>query len=625
MINVNNESRKTSLTVNALYWATFILPVVYAFFFATYSDCCYPDSTKWLIYLSPPVLFYFAFFGIVIFAFDRITTKKIASYDGSDESYREAKAAFFAKTCFTLFAPVVLAFLYPIFAVMAAKRAGVEAAAWCIVYVSVNASCLVSTFFSALWIAKFSDWATFLPLKEKSVKFGVLNRIMLTMALTVWGIFAGVMATVVIAHRSFGESTTHYFASNFVIKWIPYMASSLIFGVANMGVIVGMIFKRLMKINRFAYDLAKGNYAREKLVVQGRDELGVLVNNLNRFFDETRALLDGLHSNVSGTLGINVDLNANITQTSACMNTIVGTIFNVQQSMGDQEDKIEGTILFINEILNRIEKLNESIETQSAGVEESSAAVRQMVGNINSVTNILAKNRDESKKLDEASELGLKRVEDAARLATEILGESAGLIEASSVIQSIADQTNLLAMNAAIEAAHAGDAGKGFAVVADQIGKLADESNLQGRKIAESLNKLESVIKGVSESTKAVQDQFALIFSMTRKVSEQEAVVMNAMTEQSEGSSQILEAMKSIDDSTMVVRNEAAEMVKESRRVEDEMQALVDINNNVNNAMVEMTTNTDGILQALQNINGTVVRNTDTVNNLEQRMNRFKL
>ena len=619
------NTKRPPILITILYCAVFVAPLVYGFFFSTYNNLCFTPYEQWKVYLALPLIIYFAIVAVIAAVMYKVFIGKICAYDGSDFSYKESISAFKILQFFTMLFPIALAFIYPAFATMAESSANVETNFWALMYVSVNSGCLVSVFFSSLWYRNFSEWACFLPLKEQTIHFGVLSNIMVTTFFDVWGVFAGVMSTVLIAHRAFAHMDGHSFAANFVVKWIPFMITSIVFSVANMGTIIGHLFKRVKKVNNFAFELAHGNYTVGKMVVQGRDEFGSLVNSLNLFYDNTKTLLCGLQENVDGTLGINVDLNSNITETSACMNAIVSTINNVQRSMESQEDKIEGTIMFINEILNRIEGLDKSIETQSAGVEESSAAVRQMVSNIESVTKVLAKNKAESEKLDKASEIGLKKVEDAAHQAEKILAESAGLIEASSVIQSIADQTNLLAMNAAIEAAHAGDLGKGFAVVADQIGKLADESNLQGRKIAESLNELEAIIKSVSDSTKAVQDQFSVIFNMTHNVNQQEGIVMNAMQEQSEGSQQILLAMKSIDDSTSNVRDEAAAMVKESRRVEDEMQALVDINCSVNNAMLEMTTNTDEIMKALQNINNTVNRNTDSLNNLENEMNKFSL
>ena len=120
MTNVNS-SRNMSFLVPALFWATFIVPVLYGFFFSTYSECCFSASEQWKVYLSAPVILYFAIFLVAIIAVWRIMTKRISDYDGSDESYKTAVSSFNTITIFTMFAPVAGGFLYPIAANAAAS------------------------------------------------------------------------------------------------------------------------------------------------------------------------------------------------------------------------------------------------------------------------------------------------------------------------------------------------------------------------------------------------------------------------------------------------------------------------------------------------------------------------
>ena len=246
----------------------------------------------------------------------------------------------------------------------------------------------------------------------------------------------------------------------------------------------------------------------------------------------------------------------------------------VKSHMSNQSAGVEEASGAINQIIGNIKGLGSTIEAQSAAVEESSAAVRQMVANIQSVTSILERNEISTNQLQAASEQGQKLVKDAVGLSEQIIAESSGLLEASNVIQNIASQTNLLAMNAAIEAAHAGDLGKGFAVVADEIRNLAEQSNVQGKKITGSLKGLETVIEGVAASIKNLETQFDSIYDLTHVVQQQEEVVMNAMKEQSEGSNQVLLAIKSIDDSTLEVKQGSEEMIAGTTQIAKEMELL---------------------------------------------------
>lgn len=134
-----------------------------------------------------------------------------------------------------------------------------------------------------------------------------------------------------------------------------------------------------------------------------------------------------------------------------------------------------------------------------------------MVANIASIGQTLGKTDEVIKTLTTATGDGKATPCNSNTVTQKIAEESGSLMEASSVIQHIASQTNLLAMNAAIEAAHAGEAGKGFAVVADEIRKLAEDSAAQGKTITSTLKTLSGEIETLSASSKTVEEKFNVI------------------------------------------------------------------------------------------------------------------
>jgi methyl-accepting chemotaxis protein len=272
-----------------------------------------------------------------------------------------------------------------------------------------------------------------------------------------------------------------------------------------------------------------------------------------------------------------------------------------------------------------IKKLNGNVEEQTISVAQSSSAIEEMLANIQSVTQTLIRNAENVNELNAASEDGRRSLQEVSRDIQEIADESEGLLGINLVMQTIASQTNLLSMNAAIEAAHAGEAGRGFAVVADEIRKLAENSSKQSKTISTVLKKIKDSIDIITKSTNAVLDKFQVIDERVRIVSDQESHIRNSMEEQGSGSQQILEAVSRLNELTQQVKHGSVEMFDGSKEVIDESKTLEMVTQEIGGGMNEMAAGVDRINDAVKSVNDISKTNKDHIHALVGAVARFKV
>jgi methyl-accepting chemotaxis protein len=384
------------------------------------------------------------------------------------------------------------------------------------------------------------------------------------------------------------------------------------------------IIRPINNTARMLKDISEGEGdLTRRLNITSQDEIG----NMAHYFDLTLTKIKDLvliiRNQSSMLFDIGTDLSANMTETAAAMNEITANIESIKGQVLNQSAGVSQTNATMEQITLNINKLNGHVENQTGAVSKSSSAIEEMIANVQSVSATVQKNIQGMQELAESADVGRAGLQEVSADLQEIARESEGLLEINGVMENIASQTNLLSMNAAIEAAHAGEAGKGFAVVADEIRKLAESSGEQSKTISTVLKKIKTSIDKISASNESVLKKFEVIDGGIKSVSAQAEIIRNAMDEQNEGSKQILEVISEVNTITHEVSSEAAEMFEGSSQVIKEAHNLETVTQEITNGMNEMVAGASQVNTAVTQVNDLSGKNKENIDVLLKEVSRF--
>jgi methyl-accepting chemotaxis protein len=384
--------------------------------------------------------------------------------------------------------------------------------------------------------------------------------------------------------------------------------------------------KRIIRVGEMMKDIAEGEGdLTKRLTIQAKDEIGNMGFHFNETLNKIHNLVVHIKQQSSSLVNIGTELSSNMSKTAATITEIAAAIQHIKTQTTSQAGSVRQTSETMRKIIASIEQLNEHIETQSSHITQSSAAIEQMLANIASVTKTLVKNDENVKRLSQASDAGRTGLQEVSTDIQEIAKDSEGLLEITAVMDSIASQTNLLSMNAAIEAAHAGESGKGFAVVADEIRKLAESSGEQSNTIANVLKKIKESIDKIALSTDAVIERFEAIDRSVKIVSDQEEQVRNSMEEQGTGSKQILEYIGKLNDISQIIKEDSGEMRAGSREILAESKNLEVLTEEITQGMQGMASGAEEINIAVQRVHDLSGENKRHIDILVDEISKFKV
>ncbi len=333
--------------------------------------------------------------------------------------------------------------------------------------------------------------------------------------------------------------------------------------------------KPLKLVQESIHDIASGEAdLTQQIVVKSKNEIGALGDGFNTFMEKLRTIIGGVKDSKEILGDVNIGLQQRIGENGQSIEAIIGDLNDIGSQVENQANSVSQTVSAVEEIAQNIQSLENMIETQSSGVVEASAAVEEMIGNISSVNNSVGYMAQSFDALIQNTEAGIQRQNDVNQRIRNIEEQSKALQTANKTISDIAGQTNLLAMNAAIEAAHAGEAGKGFSVVADEIRKLSETSSAQSKTIREELLKIEGSINDVVSASQASTDMFVEVSNSITQTQQLVLQIKGAMEEQQEGSKQIGDALKLMNDNTSEVRAASHEMAEGNKSILVEIDQL---------------------------------------------------
>jgi methyl-accepting chemotaxis protein len=369
---------------------------------------------------------------------------------------------------------------------------------------------------------------------------------------------------------------------------------------------------------------SRGDFTR-RIGLQSKDELGELAGSFDGALDQLQDLLKSIRATSGELEGIGGELSSNMGRTAEAMRRIGNHIDLVRSQVENESASITETSATMEQITGLIDRVSAMIEQQSAGVTQSSAAIEEMLANIASVTRTLVNNAESIERLRAAAESGRTELDAVTGDVAKIARESAGILEIAEVIQNIAGQTNLLSMNAAIEAAHAGEAGKGFAVVADEIRKLAESSGEQAKTVENVLGSIKTSVETISSSAGRLQLRFEDIDRSVGQVAEQESHIRRAMEEQGEGSNEILQAIGQLNSITQQIRDGSREMLAGSREVLKESANLTTMAGEIRTSMNDMALGAAQVNSSVENVDGIAAGTRKGIEAMQEKLSRFKV
>ncbi len=371
-------------------------------------------------------------------------------------------------------------------------------------------------------------------------------------------------------------------------------------------------------------EIAKGaGNLTQRLRVTSSDEVGAVARSFDEFVASLQRMIGDIKG-ATGTLGeLGNDLASNMDETAAAVNEITANIESLKRQVHTQGEQVDVTASSVEELTRNIEALNDQVSREVATIDSTTRTIGTMLTGVERMLGSAGTTREQLETLQTKTDDGNRAAEEMGSAVAQMAERSKHLQEANSFVVGIASQTNLLAMNAAIEAAHAGESGRGFSVVAEEIRKLADQASAQSKRIAEEIRGMEHDI----EVSVAVSDEARRLFGEIHgTVSQVDGVfsqLAGEVQDHGEAGRTIRDALGELTDIASAVHTGADEMSRANEQILRVVAGLNEATVQMRSSMDEIVTGTREINSSVHSINEISGTNREMILDIGGLVDRF--
>jgi methyl-accepting chemotaxis protein len=355
------------------------------------------------------------------------------------------------------------------------------------------------------------------------------------------------------------------------------------------------------------------------------DEVGTIAGMVNSFCENMGSGMQDIKGGQGELAASGLKLEEHASGMASSLERVSRVVEQVRMKTEEQMKSATEASAAVGRIAKNIESLDGSIKTQVVSMSQASSAVEEMIGNIASIGTVTEKMAVQFKTVDDAATRGSAIQRESGARIGEIVGQSQALQEANRIIATIAAQTNLLAMNAAIEAAHAGEAGRGFSVVADEIRKLAENSSGESRKIGAELKQIVGTINRIVKNAEALEQSFVQVSARVNETGTLVQEVENAVKEQREGAGQVMNALKAMNDMTVQVSAGSREMSEGNESMLREIGSLQNQAGEIAGSVTQMAEDVRTVNTGAQEIAQLALANQRSIRSISKIVEGFEV